>query len=298
MRSAAVDGAAVGRKPPVGGVDAVRPSGRRRGIWHLVVAGVAAVLCVFPVTFMVLDSLKTRGEFLDNPFGIPREVTFENFTNLIHSDFGTYFLNSIVIATVSVTGTVVLAVLAAYPLSRFRTRLNTPMMLFFLAGIMIPVHVTLIPIYVLTQQLRMYDSIAGLFGPYMAFNLPTAVFVLAGFFRQIPESLFDAARIDGAGHWRILRNVVVPMAGPAISTVAIITFIFVWNEFVFALVLLSSKANYPLPLGLNAFYGEYNVDIPGMMAALTVATLPSVLFYLAAQERVVSGLAAGALRGE
>ena len=169
-----------------------------------VVAILAGVMSLFPVTFMLLGSVKTRGEFLANPFGIPHELTFTNFTGLLHSEFAKYFLNSIVIAVVTVSGTVVLAVLAAYPLSRFRTRLNTPTMLFFLAGIMIPVHVTLIPIYVLTQQMRMYDSIAGLFGPYMAFNLPTAVFVLAGFFRQISESLFDAAKIDGAGHWRIL----------------------------------------------------------------------------------------------
>jgi raffinose/stachyose/melibiose transport system permease protein len=265
---------------------------------RLLIATVAAVLSLFPVAFMVLGSLRSRGDFLAAPFGIPESITFENFTNLLSSEFGKYFLNSLVIAAVAVTGTVLLAILAAYPLSRFRTRLNTPMMLLFLAGIMVPVHVTLIPIYVLTQQIRMYDSIGALFGPFIAFNLPIAVFVLASFFRQIPEALFDAARIDGAGHWRILRNVVVPLSGPAISTVSIITFIFVWNEFVFALVLLSSQENYPLPLGLNAFYGQFSINVPGMMAALTLATIPSFLFYLLAQERVVSGLAAGALRGE
>lgn len=265
---------------------------------RLVLAVVAAVMCLFPVSFMILGSLKTRRGFLENPFGFPTDLTFENFIGLVETGFAKYFANSITITVVSVLGTVALAILAAYPLSRFKTRLNTPMMLIFLAGIMVPVHVTLIPIYVLTQQMRMYDSIGALFGPYIAFNLPVAVFVLATFFRQLSESIFDAARIDGAGHLRILRSVVVPMAGPAISTVAVITFIFVWNEFVFALVLLSSETNYPLPLGLNAFYGHFSVNIPGMMAALTVATLPSLIFYLMAQERVVSGLAAGALRGE
>jgi raffinose/stachyose/melibiose transport system permease protein len=297
MTSALLDRVAAGKRS---GRRADRPRRARRwvGAGRLVIAAVAAVLCAFPFTFMVLGSLKTRGDFLEHPFGLPHQFTLANFTYLFSSNFGKYFLNSIVIAAVTVTGTVALAILAAYPLSRFRTRLNTPMMLLFLAGIMVPVHVTLIPIYVLTQQMRMYDSIGALFGPFIAFNLPIAVFVLASFFRQIPEALFDAARIDGAGHWRILRNVVVPLSGPAISTVAIITFIFVWNEFVFALVLLSSPQNYPLPLGLNAFYGQFSVNIPGMMAALTAATVPSFLFYLVAQERVVAGLAAGALRGE
>jgi raffinose/stachyose/melibiose transport system permease protein len=285
-------------RPPAGRDDRLRrPFSWSRPV-RLVIATIAAVLSLFPFVFMTVSSLKTRGDFLAHPFGIPTELTFDNFRNLLSAEFGRYFLNSIVIAAVTVTGTVALAILAAYPLSRFRSRLNTPMMLLFLAGIMVPVHVTLIPIYVLTQQMTMYDSIAALFGPFIAFNLPVAVFVLASFFRQIPDALFDAARIDGAGHWRILRNVVVPLSGPAISTVAIITFIGVWNEFVFALVLLSSQQNYPLPLGLNAFYGQFSVNIPGMMAALTLATVPSILFYLLAQERVVSGLAAGALRGE
>jgi raffinose/stachyose/melibiose transport system permease protein len=297
MTSAVVDRTTTGR-PPANGRNRPHRTFRWSRAARLVIATIAAVLSLFPFVFMALGSLKTRGDFLEHPFGIPRELTFDNFKNLFSADFGQYFLNSILIAAVTVTGTVVLAIMAAYPLSRFRTRLNTPMMLLFLAGIMVPVHVTLIPIYVLTQQMTMYDSIAALFGPFIAFNLPMAVFVLASFFRQIPEALFDAAKIDGAGHWRILRSVVVPVAGPAISTVAIITFIFVWNEFVFALVLLSSQSNYPLPLGLNAFYGQFSVDIPGMMAALTLATIPSVLFYLLAQERVVSGLAAGALRGE
>lgn len=277
--------------------DQARRTFRWGAAGRLSLAVIAAAVSLFPFVFMVLGSLKTRGDFLDQPFGIPESLTVENFTSLFNSDFGKYFLNSLVIAGVAVTGTVVLAILAAYPLSRFRSRLNTPMMLLFLAGIMVPVHVTLIPIYVLTQQMRMYDSIGALFGPFIAFNLPIAVFVLASFFRQIPDALFDAARMDGAGHLRILRSVVMPLSGPAISTVAIITFVFVWNEFVFALVLLSSQENYPLPLGLNAFYGQFSINIPGMMAALTMATLPSFLFYLLAQERVVSGLAAGALRG-
>lgn len=278
--------------------------GARRGgirlgrVGWIILAVVTAFVSAFPFVFMLLGSLKTSGEFLGNPFLLPAQLTFENFTNLIDSNFGRYFVNSLIVTAVGVFGTVVLAILAAYALARFRTRLNTPMSLLFLAGIMVPVHVTLIPSYVLTQQLGLYDSLPALFGPFIAFNLPVAVFVLTGFFRQIPESLFDAAKIDGAGYWQTLRNVVIPLAGPAISTVAIITFIFIWNEFVFALVLLSSAENYPVPLGLNAFYGQFRVDIPGLMAALVVATVPSIIFYLAAQERVVSGLAAGALRGE
>src|SRR5450759_3771061 len=171
MTSAVLGRTAIGRQP-VHRDERPRRTGRWFRAVRLVIASVAAVVSLFPLGFMILSSVKTRGDFLEHPFGLPHEFTVDNFTNLFSGGFGSYFVNSIEIAAVTVTGTVVLAIMAAYPLSRFRTRLNTPMMLLFLAGIMVPVHVTLIPIYVLTQQMRMYDSIAALFGPFIAFNLP------------------------------------------------------------------------------------------------------------------------------
>ncbi len=268
------------------------------GVPRYVVASLAAVLSLFPFAFMVLGAFKDSGEFLDNPFGLPRDLTFANFGGLLTAEFGRYFLNSIVITGVSVVATCVLGCLAAYPLSRMRTRLNSPVMLVFLIGLMIPIHITLLPIYVLTQNLGLYNTLAAMFGPFIAFSLPVTIYVLSGFFQQIPESVLDAARMDGAGHGRVFTKMVVPLSMPAISTVAVINFIFAWNEFIFALVLLSSPENFPIPLGLTQFSAQYRVDVPGVMAALTVASLPSILFFLAAQEKVVSGLAAGAVAGE
>lgn len=283
------------------GVGVPAPRARKRtwlGVPRYVIACLAAVISMTPFVFMVSASFKTSREFLDNPFGWPQEATMQNFFGLLTWEFLRYFVNSLVLTAVTVVVTVILGALAAYPLSRIPTKINQPITLLFLIGMMIPIHITLLPVYVFTQQMGIYDTLLALFGPYIAFSLPVTVYVLIGFFKQIPEALLDAARIDGAGHLRIFLQVVVPLAMPAISTVAIINYIFAWNEFIFALVLVSSDSNFPIPLGLNAFHGQYQVNVPGMMAALVVATLPSVLFFLAAQEKVVAGLAAGAIAGE
>lgn len=258
----------------------------------------AAVFSALPFTFMVLAALKTPGEFLQNPFLFPQEVTWQNFSGLLTAEFGRYFINSLVVAAVTVTATVALGALAAYPLARMRFRLSNPILALFLIGLMIPIHVTLIPVYTLTQNLGLYDSLAALFGPFIAFSLPITVYILVQFFRQVPDSLLAAAEIDGAGPVRQFWNVLLPLSVPALSTVSIINFIFVWNEFIFALILLSSPENLVLPLGLQAFSGNFRIDVPGLMAALTLASLPTILFFLAAQEKVVKGLSAGALAGQ
>jgi raffinose/stachyose/melibiose transport system permease protein len=277
-----------------------RAAGRRlykRIPLYLLAAGFA-VLTALPFTFMVLAALKTRGEFLDNPFGLPQEATLANLSGLLTPEFGRYFLNSVVVTLVTVAATVGLGSMAAYPLARVSFRLSNAVLLLFLVGLMVPIHVTLIPIYSLTQSLGIYDTLGALFGPFIAFSLPLTVYVLVQFFRQVPDSLLEAAEMDGAGPWRTFWSVLLPLSVPALSTVAIITFIFVWNEFIFGLILLSSPSNFVLPLGLQQFSGNFSVDVPGVMAALTLASLPTILFFLAAQERVVKGLAAGALAGQ
>jgi raffinose/stachyose/melibiose transport system permease protein len=269
----------------------------RRPMFHLLVL-VAGILLAFPFVFMVSASFKSAGEFLDNPFLLPRNATMANYQGLIDSQFRVYFLNSVIIAVVCVAATVFAAAMAAYPLSLIPFRYSSVILLLFLFGLMVPIHVTLIPLYALTQQLGLYDSLAGLFGPFIAFSLPIAIYVLVGFFKQVPGSIIDAARVDGAGHGTIFFRIVLPMAAPALWTVAIITFLFVWNDFIFPLILLSSPEGFPIPLGLRDFAAQFRINVPGVMAALTVASLPVILFFLVAQEKVVTGLAAGAVQGE
>lgn len=258
-------------------------------LWLLVAGG--------PVLFVLLTSFKSIQEFMTDLWAIPIGLRLDNYIDAIEGGIGGFFINSLIVSSISVILTLVFASLASFSLAKMRFRLNRPLFLLFIAGAMIPVHVTLIPIYALTNRLGIYDTLLALLGPYVAFHLPLAILILTEFMRQLPPELEEAARIDGANQLEIFLRIILPLSTPALSTVAIYTFIYVWNEFVFALVLLSSRSNMTLPLGLMQFSGEYSVNVPGIMAAVTLASLPVILFYLVMQERVVAGMVAGAIKG-
>ena len=258
-------------------------------LWLLITGG--------PLLFVAVTSFKSMQEFLTDLWALPEMVRFDNYRETIDGGIGGYFVNSLIVSFVSVVLTLVLASLASFPLAKLKFRFNRVLLLMFIAGAMIPVHVTLIPIYSLTNTLGIYDTLLAVLGPYVAFHLPLAVLIITEFMRQLPRELEEAARIDGATHLQVFMRIILPLTTPALSTVAIYTFINVWNEFVFALVLLSSRENLTLPLGLMQFSGEYSVNVPGIMAAVSLASLPVILFYLVMQERVVSGMVAGALKG-
>lgn len=266
-------------------------------VWLYLAALLWLIAAGLPFVFVVITSFKTLREYIADLWALPSSAEFTNYLDAIDGGIGRFFVNSLFVSILSVILTLVLASLASFPLAKMRFRLNRPLFLLFIAGAMIPVHVTLIPIYTLTNRIGLYDSLFALVGPYIAFHLPLAVLIITEFMSQLPPELEEAARIDGAGSFEIFRRIILPLSTPALSTVAIYTFIFVWNEFVFALVLLSSRSNMTLPLGLMQFSGEYSVNVPGIMSAVTLASLPIILFYLLMQERVVNGMVAGAIKG-
>jgi raffinose/stachyose/melibiose transport system permease protein len=243
---------------------------------------------------MVQTAFKTTGEFLQSPLSLPFPPTLDNLATVFEADFVDFFLNSMIVSTVSVGAATVLGAMAAYPLAMMDFRLNRPLYLLFIAGLVIPVHAVIIPVFVLTLQLKVYDSLLALIGPYVGFSLPITILIVTQFFSEIPKELVEAASIDGASHFRRFRAIVLPLSMPALSTVAIYNLIFIWNEFIFALTLTGSRANATLPVGLRQLFGQYSVNVPAVMMALTLASLPVLLFFLSAQERVIQGLTAGA----
>ncbi|WP_347548532.1 carbohydrate ABC transporter permease [Pseudalkalibacillus hwajinpoensis] len=251
----------------------------------------------FPFLIMVNSSFKNQYEFMTKPWSLPDVFTLENYSLIFSSQFFHYFLNSLIVSGISVVIVIVLSAMASYPLARLKFKFNKPIFILFLVGMMIPIHTTLIPIYLLTISLGLYDTIWALIGPYVAFALPISVVIFTMFLKDLPKELEESAKIDGCGHFRLFWKILFPLLTPAVSTVAIYNFIHMWNEFVFALVLTSSGENATLPLGLREFYGEFSVNIPGIMAALTMASLPLLLVYLVAQEKIVKGVAAGSVKG-
>jgi len=256
------------------------------------------VISFYPFVFMVNTSLKGRMEFLIKPvWAFPEKFLYTNYLRVIEGGFFRFFFNSVTVSVISVAIIILVSSLASYVISRVRFRLSSLVYGLFVAGMMIPIHITLIPVYNLTRALGIYDSLTALIGPYVAFSLPISVFVLVGFMRDIPLELEEAAVMDGASRLQIYARVIIPLSKPALSTVAIYSFIMLWNEFIYALVLLTSRKNWNLTMGLWNFHGQYSIDIPLIMATLTLAALPLILIYFVLQEQVIKGMVTGALKG-
>ena len=260
----------------------------------------AIILLIFtglPYFLMVSSSFKSQLEFMTSPWSLPKDFTLDSYSVVLSSSFLRYFGNSLIVSVVSVAIVIVISAMASYPLARMKFKLNRPIFILFLIGMMIPIHTTLIPIYLLTINIGLYDTIWGLIGPYVAFAIPVSVIIFTQFLQDIPAELEESAKIDGCGQFRLFWKILFPLLKPAVATVAIYNFIHIWNEFIFALVLTSSKENATLPLGLREFYGEFSVNVPGIMAALTLGSLPLLLVYFVAQEKIVKGIAAGSVKG-
>lgn len=261
-------------------------------------AALLVIFSTYPFIYMVSTSFKSMEEFFMNPFSIlPKSLDITQYIAVLEMGLTKYYLNSIIATVLAVALVVFIAALASYPLSRMKFRLSGLLILLFISGMMIPVHATLIPIFIMSNTMNIYDTLLALLGPYIAFALPISIFIFIQFMKDIPMELEEAAKMDGANHWEIFLKVVFPNIIPAISTVVIYNFVHIWNEFIFALVLIQSPGKMTLPVGLQKFYGEFSVNVPGLMAALTLASLPLILIFILAQEKVVKGLAGGAVKG-
>ena len=256
------------------------------------------VLFGFPFIMTLFMSFKSQQEYMrGNRWGFPQDIFLGNFQRVLAANFTVYFKNSIIVAFTAVAFIIVIASMAGYAFSKLRFKWNKPLFLLFLVGMMIPVHTTLIPIYQLTRSLGLSDRLPGLIGPYISFGLPLGIYILTSFFREVPASIQESALMDGASHLRIHWSIMMPLSTPAISTVGIYCFLTCWNEFIYSLTLISSNSRKTLPLGIRQFYGAETVNIPSVLTAILVGSLPVMLFYFFAQERVINGLSAGAVKG-
>jgi raffinose/stachyose/melibiose transport system permease protein len=256
------------------------------------------MITVYPFIFLLQNSMKASTEFYRaSVWSLPESASLTNYIRIWENQIWRYFLNSVFLSTTSLVLILIVASAAAFGLARIKFRGNMVFYLLFVGGLTIPVHVTLIPVYTITKNLGIYDTLGALIGPYTAAAMPTTVFILTAFMKAIPGSLEEAAYIDGASRWHVYWHVVLPISRPALTAVGIFNLVHLWNEFIFALTLLSSKDVRPLPLALWDFQGQYSADVPAMMAALLVSSLPVLVLYGIAKERLIEGLTAGAIKG-
>jgi raffinose/stachyose/melibiose transport system permease protein len=264
----------------------------------------AALVCLslvwlFPFLTLVLSSVRAQGDLLSRGiFSIPHEIRWSNFTRAWQTgDFSTYFRNSLTLIVIKVPLGIFLAALAAYPLAMMRFRGDVMIFVFFLVGIAVPVQVTLQPLLSMMKQLGIANSLFALLPPYVAFGLPFQMFVLRGFFRLVPSELLECARIDGASELRIFLHIMLPLSLPALAALAIIDALATWNEFLIALVLISSRASKTVPIGLLQFQGEYSTQYTLLMAGIVISIVPVLAIFLFMQRYFIAGLSAGAVKG-
>ncbi len=256
------------------------------------------VVSFLPFIFMVLNSFKEKFEMLTKGvFNLPDSLNFANYTEVLTGGFGRYFMNSVIVLTISLVLLLFISACASHPLARFKFKMANPIYAGIVACMSIPVHITLIPVFKMSKATGLYDSIWSLIGPYIAFAVPISVFILTSFMKEIPREIEESAEIDGCGKVQMFFSMILPLAKPGLATLAIYNGVNMWNEFSFAYTLTQSSANRTLPLAIWEFQGQYSMNTPMIMAVLTLTLLPMIIMFIIFQDKLVKGMTAGAVKG-
>ncbi len=257
------------------------------------------IVNLFPVYWMFTFSLKSNPEiFGDNVIGLPKEWLWSNYSTALKTgDMGLYFMNSAIVATATIIITLAVALMATFGLTRLIWKRRKTLNKFFMLGLTIPIHASIVPVYVTLSKLNMLNTYWALIIPYSAFSLSMAILVCIGFMNEIPRELDESACIDGCGVFGIFFRIIVPLMKPAVATVGIYTFLQCWNELMFANVFISKNAIRTLPVGVQALSGQYTTEWGPIGAALVLATFPTLLVYIFLSKKIQESFIAGAVKG-
>jgi raffinose/stachyose/melibiose transport system permease protein len=259
-------------------------------IWLVIAGG--------PFYYLILISLKSQGEFLSGGlFNLPKAFSLGNYATVMGGGFYNYFYNSVMVLVISLTLLLFTSAFAAYPLSRMRFLLNRPIYGAIVAAMSIPIHITLIPVFIMSTNLNIYDTPLALIGPNVAFNLPISVFILTAFMQNISREIEEAAEIDGCGKFSAFFKIILPLSKSGLATLGIYNGVVIWNEFSFVMVLTQSQKSRTLPLAVWEYQGQYTMNIPLIMTLLILSSLPIILLYIFEQDKLVKGMMAGAVKG-
>ncbi|MFE0557606.1 carbohydrate ABC transporter permease [Paenibacillus sp. NPDC058910] len=259
---------------------------------------VYAILTLYPLYWLFTSAFKSNQDFFTNPYGLPKEWMTENlFRAWELGNMGRAMLNSTVVTITAVVLTILLSVLAAYVLSRFEFRFKKLVVVLFTTGLLIPIHSTLVPLFIMMKNIGLLDTYGALILPYTAFELPIAIFLAMAYMSSIPREIEEAAMIDGSGWWGIFARMILPLCTPIVATISILAFLRFWNDFSFALVFISTQALKTLPLSLSLFSDGFGTDYSLTMGAMAIAVIPTIVAYLILQEQIMKGMVAGSIKG-
>lgn len=260
--------------------------------------GIVALVFLYPVALMLLTAFKSTPEIFRNPFGLPESWSLATFENVWRrANFGLFLRNSLLITGGSALLLLATAAPAAYALARYTFRLRGALFLFFLAGIMIPIRLGILPLYLLIRDLGLIDTPFALIFVYTASGMPMSVFLLSVFFRNLPRELEDAARIDGCTEGQIFRRIMLPLVRPGLATVVIVNVVPWWNDFFFPLLFLQTDTWKTIPLGMQIFFGQHLINWSLVFSGMVLASLPLLIIYLLMSRHFIAGLTAGAVKG-
>ncbi|MFD7296412.1 carbohydrate ABC transporter permease [Streptomyces sp. NPDC059897] len=260
---------------------------------------VAALLIftLFPIYWMVSTALDPKAQSRGADL-LPGGLTLDHFTTVFErGNFGTYLLNSAIVGLGTVVVSAALALFAAVAVARFKFKFRTSVLVMVLIVQMVPLEALVIPLFIQMRDYDMLNSLLGLTIVYTALSLPFAIWTLRGFVQTVPKDIEEAAYIDGCSWWRMFRSVLLPLVAPGLVATSIFAFITAWNEFVFAYTFMKSSDKYTAAVGIFQFFGENTTSWGPVMASSTLVTVPVLIFFVAVQHRLASGLAAGAVKG-
>lgn len=268
----------------------------RKGLIQIILIANSALM-LFPVVIMIFAGFKSNMEIFQHPFTIP---DFSNFSNYISvwtkTNFIGYLMNSVIVTSISIALILTLGTMAAYAIARYTFVGNSFILLFFMAGLTLPLKLAIIPLFILFRDLGILNTHWSLVAVYVAMGLPSTVFIMTGFIRTLPRELEDAARMDGASELRIMLKIMLPLCRPALIISAINNLVPIWNDFFFPLVFIQRDALKTLPQGLTAFMGEYTTDWGVMFAGLTLAAAPITIIYIILSKQFINGMTSGAIK--
>ena len=269
-----------------------------RSIPSVAVLTLLAAIVIYPFVMMVIVSLKTKANFMDDPLGLPRVWTLENYLVVFQKgDILTAFRNSLLITSLSLSGQILFGSLAAYALSKMNFKKSKLFSSAFLAPMIFPVYTVIIPLYLVFRRLGLVNNIFGLVLVYVASGLPLVIFILTSFMKTIPYQISESAFVAGASHFRVYYRIILPLIKPAIATTVVVSGLSIWNDFFLPMIMMTNRKLATLPLKVFLFVGQYNNVWTSICACLIILVVPILIVYVFLQSQIISGIVAGSVKG-
>lgn len=260
--------------------------------------GLYMLVVLYPIWFVLLSSFKDNQDLFTNPWGLPKVIVWQNYAEVLFKyHLLANFINSLIYATIGSLVSLLVCAMAAFALTRMKWKLSKLTMSFFLLGLMVPLQSAIVPLYITVSKLNLSSPKFNIISVFVAFSIPTTIFILAGFMEGLPHELEEAAVMDGCSIPKAFWKIVLPITKPALATITILNFLHIWNDLMLGLIFLNNEKDQTLQLGIMRFQSEFGTHYGYVLVGIVVAIIPSITVYAILQDKLVKGMTAGALKG-